>query len=317
MGSREAGIDWSKSLEDRLSAALRLLELADDPDAHVPELTANAPRLLQDGDERIRRIGVTLAARVLPPEEVEALLAPRVQDPSQLVRLEAVGQLADLERPSARPLLAAALDDSDFLVRFEAARGLAALHHSAGLEVLIEALDRASLRFRALGVLADLGDARALPAVRRVHRRWLISGFERSQAAGALARLGDPEGASWLLQRTRRRGGADRSLAVELVGEVKAAGAWERLREVLLDPGDPCRGAAARGLGRLGDRRALDDLVRILETPDLPIDLRLDAAEGLCLLGDTDGRARVEAAAASWPDSGARAELRSMLGDDQ
>src|SRR5919197_5379762 len=210
MGSREAGIDSSKSLEDRLSAALHLLELADDPDAQGPELTSNAPRLLEDGDERIRRIGVTLAARVLPPEEVQSLLAPRVQDPAQMVRLEAVGQLADLERPSARPLLAAALGDSDFLVRFEAARGLAALHHSAGLEVLIEALDRASLRFRALGALADLGDARALPAVRRLHRRWLISGFERSQAAGALARLGDTAGASWLIQRPWRSGGGHR-----------------------------------------------------------------------------------------------------------
>jgi HEAT repeat protein len=300
-----------------LEAAQRLLELASESNGHAAEVTASLPRLLEDRDERIRRIGVEAAARVLPPEEAEDVLAGRVQDPSQFVRLEAVGQLADLERPSTRHLLAAALADPDFNVRFEAARGMAALHHGAGLEVLIEALDRAHLRFRALGALAQLGDARALPAIRRIHRRWLLNGFERSQAAGAMARLGDPEGASWLIQRTRRRRGLDRALAVELLGEVKAEGAWERLREVLLDPRDPTRGAAARGLGRLGDLRAAADPVSILDAADLPIDLRLDAAEGLCLLGDAGARARVEAAAASWPDSEAREELRRMLGDDR
>jgi len=305
------------SVATSLDEATRLLDLATDSDANHPELASSAHRLLEDRDERIRRIGVALAARVLPPDDLEELLAARMNDPSPLVRLEAVGQLADLERPSTRPQLAAALSDPEFNVRFEAARGMASFHHAAGLDVLIEALDRGPLRFRALGALAQLGDARALPAIRRLHRRWLLNGFERSQAAGAMARLGDPEGASWLLQRSRRLRGADRSLAIELLGEVKAEGAWERLREVLLDPTDPSRGAAARGLGRLGDVRAAADLVRILEAPELPIDLRLDAAEGLCLLGDAAGRARVEAAAASWPDSEAKAELRGMLGDDR
>jgi HEAT repeat protein len=307
----------SRSPEARLNAARLLFELATDSDARPHELTGIAPQLLDDVDERIRHIGVDLAPRVFPPEEAEALLARRVQDPSDSVRLEAVGQLADLARPSTRTLLAAALEDPDFNVRFEAARGMAALHDSAGLEVLIEALQRSALRFRALGALAELGDARALPAIRRVHRRWIVSAFDRCQAAGAMARLGDAEGASWLLQRTRRYGGVDRGLAVELLGEVKADGAWERLRELLLDPSDPSRGAAARGLGRLGDVRASTDLVRILEAADLPIELRMDAAEGLCLLGDAASRARVEAAAESWPDPEGKAELRGMLGGER
>jgi HEAT repeat protein len=308
-------LESSKKGEARLEAARLIFELATDSEAPTNELASILPRLLGDPDEGIRRVGVALAARVLPPNEAEDVLVARASEPSTSVRLEAVGQLADLARPSTRPVLAAALEDVDFSVRFEAARGMAALHHGAGLEVLIQALDREHLRFRALGALAELGDARALPAIRRLHRRWMLNGFERSQAAGAMARLGDPEGASWLLERTRRRRGGDRSLAVELLGEVKADGAFERLRQILEDPRDPSRGAAARGLGRLGDPRAVPVLVRVLEAPEGGVDLHLDAAEGLCLLGDAGARAQLEAAADSWPDPDTKAELRAMLED--
>ena len=308
-------LESSKKSEVRLDAARTLLDLAAESRSRADELAPVLPRLLDDPDERIRGIGVALAPRVLPADEAEEILAARASDPSREVRLQAVGQLADLERPSTRPALAASLEDPDFGVRFQAARGMAALRHSAGLEVLIQALDRNYLRFSALGALAELGDARAVPAIRRLHRRWLLNGFERTQAAGAMAKLGDPEGASWLLRRTRRRRGADRSLAVELLGEIKAEGAFERLREILEDPADPSRGAAARGLGRLGDPRAVPLLLRVLEAvgEGAPGELRLDAAEGLCLLGDARARQQVEAAAERWPDPDTQDELRAML----
>ena len=308
-------LESSKKSDVRLQAARLLLDLATDSDVPADQLAPVLPRLLEDPDERIRAIAVALAPRVLPVDEAEDILAARAGDPSRDVRLEAVGQLADLERPSTRPVLATALDDPDFSVRFEAARGMVALRHSAGLDVLVQALDRDHLRFRALGALAELGDDRALPAIRRLHRRWFLNGFERTQAAGAMARLGDPEGGTRLLERTRRRRGGDRSLAVELLGEVKAEGAFERLREILEDPRDRSRGAAARGLGRLGDPRAVPVLLRVLEARDESADLRLDAAEGLCLLGDSAVRAQVEAAAAGWSDPDTKDELRAMLED--
>ena len=81
-----------------------------------------------------------------------------------------------------------------------------------------------------------------------------------------------------------------RGCAVELLGEVKAPGARERLLEVLADPRDPARGAAARGLGRLGD-----------------------AAEGLLALGTASARARVAALRLSSAE--ARAELVTLLAE--
>jgi HEAT repeat protein len=209
--------------------------------------------------------------------------------------------------------LAAALEDEQFSIRFEAARGMAQLQHPAGLEVLVQALEDAELRFRALGALALLNDSRAVPAIRRVFDRWLLPPFERTQAAGALARLGDEAGATHLLARTRKRWSPDRALAVELAGEVHAPGALERLSEIVVDSKDTCRGAAARGLGRLGDPKALAVLEPLVDAPGLDDDFRLDIAEGLCLLGGEQARVRAASARAHLVSTAAKLELDELL----
>ncbi|MBX5482584.1 MAG: HEAT repeat domain-containing protein [Myxococcaceae bacterium] len=306
-------LESARRREQRIEAASVLVQLALEDRSRAEELAAHVPQLMANPDDRIRRLGVALAAAVLPPDEAERFLGDRLRDPSFDVRVEATGQLADLARPSARGLLAAMLDDPSFSIRFEAARGMAALHHPSGLEVLIEALDKDHFRFRALGALAELGDARALPAVQRVYRRWFLPGFERTQAAGAMARLGDPAGAAWLLERTRKRRGLDRGLAVELLGELKGVGAKERLLEILRDPDDPARGAAARGLGRMGDADALAPLAALLQDASAEEHDRLDAAEGLLMLGVPEGVHSVEALAGKEAGTAFGRELRTLL----
>jgi HEAT repeat protein len=97
------------------------------------------------------------------------------------------------------------------------------------------------------------------------------------------------------------------------LGEVKAAGALERLRTILGDTEDPSRGAAARGLGRLGDAQALPWLVALLEDSSAPEDFRLDAADGLWRLGVPEGRERVRAAMPGFSSPEARAELADLV----
>lgn len=305
-------LENAKSSRDRDAAAQLIVQLALEEPTRRQELGAHLPRLLADRMERVRRAGVQLGALVLDEDEAESFFADRLKDPSDEVRIEAAGQLADLARPSARGILAAALQDPVFPVRFEAARGMAALHHASGLDVLVEALSMNALRFRALGALAELGDPRALPAIQKVHRRWLLPGFERTQAAGAMARLGDPEGARYLMNRVLKRRGPDRALAVELLGEVRAPGAKERLFAVLDDTADRCRGAAARGLGRLGELSAVPRLLALLRSEEVEDDLRLDAAEALCLLEAPEAPPEIEAAAQHAPAE-LRAELRMLL----
>ncbi len=299
----------------RAEAAELLFHLVAEDASRAPEFSAVLTQLLADKQVAVRRTAVGMATAVLPADELPGFLAARLADEESLVRLEATGRLADLARPDSRGTLAQALEDPIFEVRFEAARGMAALKHPAGLEVLIQALDEELLRFRALGAIAELGEARALPAVQRLFRRWLLPGFDRTQAAGVLAKLGDSEGATWLLERSRRRRWSwaqDRALAVELCGEVKAPGALERLHAILVDPKDDCRGAAARGLGRLGDPKALPWLLALLDEPGVHEDYRLDAAEGLWVLGIPEGRDRVRAVLPSFSQE-SRAELSELI----
>lgn len=300
--------------ESRVAAARLLVELAHDRDLKDRgEFLELVPRLISDKEDRVRREGIALGALCLPDEEVEAFLVRHLRDEAGDVRLEASGQLADLARPSSRGALAAMLEDDLLPIRFEAARGMAALHHSSGLDVLIEALEDATYRFRSLGALAELGDMRALSAIQKIFRRFFLSAFERTQAAGALAKLGDPEGAKHLVERTRKKWSTDRALAIELLGELKVEGALSRLLEIINDPKDTCRGAAARGLGRLGDKAAMAALVSVFKEPSAAEDVRLDAAEGLVLLKDPGARVEVEEGMSKLPSKEARDEVRAML----
>ncbi len=296
----------------RVEAVDALCDLAADvsPDVRL-EFAPAVVRLLADPQSEAKCGGLALAAMVLPPEEAEALLIRHVTDPDSRLRVEATGRLADLARQTSRGALAQAMRDELFTVRFEAARGMAALKHSAGLEVLVEALDDADLRFRAVSAMAELGDKEALPALRRVFARWFLPVFDRTQVAAALVKLGDEAGADHLFKRAARKWSVDRAMAIELLGEVKARGARERLEQILGSPADLARGAAARGLGRLGDVAALPALEAVLRERDASDDLKLDVAEGLWLLPGGQGRAQLQAIELSTPE--ARAELAALV----
>lgn len=298
--------------EARAQAAELLCELAFGSPDRFEELSTSVPRLLADAQPEVRCAGLALAAQVVSSEEAEGIFGRFLADPFQRVRLEAAGRLADLARPAARGLLAAALMDESFAVRFEAARGMAAVGHQAGVEVLISALEEPELRFRALGALAELAEPSTLPAVRKVFRRWFLQAFERTQAAAALARLGDPEGATYLMARTKKRWSMDRPMAIELLGELKLPGALQRLREILADPKDSCRGAAARGLGRLRDPAGLELLERTLAASS-DDELTVDLADGFLLFGSDQARAKVHEALQRAQSTEAKEEIQQLL----
>ncbi len=298
--------------EDRAAAARRLRDLTEESDFQA-EAGGVWMRLLADAQEEVRRAGVEMATRCLGPEETARLLLTLIGDPSELVRVQVAGVLADLEDPSCRDGLRALVQDRAASVRFEAARGLAAMGDPTGIDVLIGSLDAGELRFRALGALAVLGDSRAAPAIRALFKRLWLPPYERTQAAGVLAKFGEEEAAGYLLERTRARRGMDRAFAIELCGEVKVPGARERLEAILADEADPCRGAAARGLGRLGDSGALPGLLSVVENAAEADDLRLDAAEGCCRLAGPERRGQIAALLQSLKSASAREEAKELL----
>lgn len=305
-------LENEKTVGVRAEAAEVICELAfDAPIERRPEFVAIVPRLLADTQEEVRCAGLALAAEVLAPVEAKEVLARHLTDVTPRVRVEAAGRLADLALPESRGALAAALQDTSLAVRFEAARGMVALEHSAGFDVLVEALSDPELRFRAASALAQLGKKEALEPLRKVFRGWFLPHFDRTQLAGALARLGDTEGVEHLFKRLTKRWAMDRPMAVELLGEVRAAGAKEKLLQILADKDDTARGTAARSLGRLGDLTAEPPLTALIQDATITDDLKLDAAEGLLLLGTDSARDRVKATKLADPE--AAAELAAMI----
>jgi len=305
----------SQSEEERVNAVRALLPFGGS-ELHGEQLRGVLPGVLADGSARVRRLGLVLASGLLQGADELMPLATRfVQDPDGGVRLEAVGVLGELGLAETRGALAAALEDDDAEVRFEAACGMAGLHHSAGLEVLVEALDVAAWRFRALACLGLLGDVRALAAVQVLARKFFLSSFDRTQAMGVALKLGDSSAARHLFERSRKRWGPDRAYALELLGELKPDGARARLTEVVLDAKDKCRGAAARALGRHGGEGVGEQLLSLFQDATLPESVRLDAAEGLVLLGEPRWREHLCGAVDALPGAEAQQELKALLED--
>ncbi len=307
-------LERERSPAVRGEAAETLCDLALEAPAEARgEFGPAVVRLLSDQQDDVRCAGLALAAEVLPGDEAREVLVRHLEHQPARVRVEAAGRLADLALPDARGALAAILEDESLPVRFEAARGMVALKHPAGLDVLVEALDDPDLRFRAAAALAQLGHKDAVPHLQRAFRGWFLPAFDRTQLAGALARLGDPAGVAHLFKRASKKWSMDRAMAIELLGEVHAEGARDRLTAILRDPADASRGAAARGLGRLGDASTVPALLAVLDEPGVPDDVRLDVAEGLLQLESAEGRARLETL--RLDDEDARAELAAMLAE--
>lgn len=238
-------------------------------------------------------------------------LIEHLAEPEGDARLDLVEALS-LVGEEARDLLVRFLSDELFEIRFAAAGGLIEVGEPRCFEVLCEGLGFSDTRYLALSGLYRLGDARALEPARAVFGKLFISRFERAAAAGLLAKLGDEEGRRFLVDRLRHRRGLERGLVLEILGELKAADAYETIRAVLLDRRDPFRGAAARALGCLGNPDALGVLAATLGNPDEETELRMDAAEGLMNLGTAEARQALEAARARLESTSAGGALRSQ-----
>jgi HEAT repeat protein len=298
----------------RAEAAEALCEAAASaPKDGKADFVPDVVRLVGDSQEGVRCAGLALATEVLSPNDAKEILVRHLNDRGTRIRIEAAGRLADLALPEARGALAAALDDEVFSVRFEAARGMVALHHSAGLETLLAALDEPDLRFRAAAALAHLGNKEALPKLKKAFHQWFLPAFDKTQLAGAMASLGDLEGVDHLTRRASKGWSVDRAMAIELLGEVKAPHAKDTLLAILAKKEDACRGAAARGLGRLGDHSAFEYLEKVLDESSVSDDVILDVAEGMLRLDSQRSSARL--AHVTLADEASRAELISMVAE--
>ena len=200
-------------------------------------------------------------------------LAAALHDPSQQVRevaawvldnLSSQGGLDAQDMQPAVESLVAALDDSSAIVRQHAALVLGELEDHRAVEALIEIIATADedsfLDQNAASRLGTLKDAKGFePLVKLLAAN---RPTVRAAAVTALGWMGDPRAVDHLLAPMYDRDPTVRAEAALALGNLKASVAVAQLLVLLRADNDAnVRAAAAEGLGRLGDARALDSLV--------------------------------------------------------
>jgi HEAT repeat protein len=239
--------------------------------------------LLVDEEPGVR-VTALLAVRLLRgPEALEphasAVLA-LLADPAAQVRTAAVYSAAHLPGETARVQVRAVLSSEEEPMRFAAACALSELHDPTAIPELTAALRDDYRRQEALSAIMSLGDPTAVPAVSALFEEESLGEFDRTMAAAALARLGDPRGSAHLCARIAE-GSDDAPIAAEWAGRLGVALAVTALEETAEREGDAARGAALRALGRLHAPGAEARLLALLGSADEAEDVRMDAAEGL------------------------------------
>jgi len=169
----------------------------------------------------------------LGPRAVPGLIEG-LKDPYPNVRYLAAGQLGRIgDRRAVEPLIAS-LNDPDFIVQYWAVSALGDIGDNRAVDSLIPLLKNkdAGFRFRAAQALGQIGDKRAYEPLLALALREDPELYPRAHAVEALGLLGD-------------------ELAFEVLSRI-------------LEGNDDSwiRSTAAKGLGYLGDRRAVPALTK-------------------------------------------------------
>jgi HEAT repeat protein len=234
---------------------------------------------------------------------------------NQGVRQSIPGALAEKWGAAAFPRLVELLEDSDQGVRDSAAQALGTLKDKRAIDFLIHRLGNQQDGWDAARALGDIGDPKAIPALRKAMKDEHVENDVHIAAAGALARMGQGDGLSYLLamlktpNRVDQMGAAQesrmsqikgtldallslltdrdeyvRAAAVEAVGELHDTRATLPVTKLLNDHDFRTRAAAVKALGEIRDPLAIPALRKLLKDPD-PF-FRQDVARVLKRLGD-------------------------------
>ncbi|MFO0972261.1 MAG: HEAT repeat domain-containing protein [Phycisphaerae bacterium] len=278
------------------------------PDPRGLELRAQQYLLNETGDEAsLYRMNAIEALQDVAPREGAARIRTRHGDAVAPVRFAALMATGVIRDSAALPAVRQRMSDANPNVRVAT---LFALHRLGDTRRSVELaglmINHASDEVRANAALAIglLGDPKAVGVLKKASgdRAEMV----RLQATESMAMLGDKKAIRELVFAGNGGVGPKMVRAIMALGTARAEVARElfayRLKE---GPYDEVRLAAARGLGRLGDRRGLDLALRLLgfvasgaatETDPLPqqqMRMRVLACAALEAIGDAHALAKL------------------------
>ncbi len=270
---------------------------------------AAAPLLLErldDGDRLVRVTALRALGALRDPRMVPALLRIAAAEPSDL-QAAAADALGWPGAGAAVPFLAGLLHrrPGDTEAR-HAARALGHIASAEAVAALVAALRTAPVPDEIGRGLIDAGPAAVGPLLRAVEGSDLGSA---ARAIPLLAELGDRRAVPPLGRAARRRGGPLALVAIEALARLRAPDAVPSLAEATEGPDPEVRRAALDALAALGDARAAAAAERGLGDADATVRAgaarlaeRLGSAAPAAALaerlGDDDAAVRVAAAQA-------------------
>lgn len=197
----------------------------------------------------------------------QAPLVDALRDPSEAVRLRAIGALALKPDPAATPALIAALTDHSVEVRMAAVPALGATATPEAFEALLRALAGAppALREHIAEALSGMGKHHLLQNIAELAKSNVID--VRLGVAWTLGKIGDPIGIPVLQQFLRDSDPRLRASAAGALGKFATEGAVKALVAASGDPDPKTRAAVVNALGKCGVgqasvRAALEERVR-------------------------------------------------------
>ena len=249
LGAREAVARLLDGLDDgtgpvRQAAILALAEIGD------PSVVDRLARACSDERPEVRFQALSAIAR-LDRERAVSPVRAALSDPDPEVRAQACEVFEEIGGADVRAAVAPLVDDPDPRVRLAAAAAIGRLGHAAGADVLLAALGSDDTFLDAADILGRLGEERAIAPLRARLRRWLGHPLLKVAAAGALHRLGVPEGRAYLLSSLAGRRWEVKGFAAELCAELGIVEARAHLERLQAHPGPLDPDTIAAALARL------------------------------------------------------------------
>lgn len=245
------------------------------------------------------------------PEELAPVLTRLLEHSSARVRFAAAIATGARRVVGAYAALAPLVHDRDRDVRLEAIASLGQLGVPDACQVLVPLLKNVDVRDGAARALGDLGMAEAIPALAAA----AVGPSEQVQitAIEALGKIGTPAAVAAAARALDEKSENVVGEASRVLGRHRFAAAVPKLLELLssLPKWSMTRGWCAEALGEIGDPRAVEPLITIVQDGSLR-DAHAFAATALGKLRDRRAIPPLEALGASR-DPDVREAARSAL----